>query len=55
VSDGSKVPFRIIDFSDMVSVKDPDPVKTYNQILRIFIVFCIIIIIDLKIRGLRKI
>jgi hypothetical protein len=36
-------------------VKDPDPIQAYNHILWIFIVFCIIIIIDLKIRGLRKI
>lgn len=55
VSDGSRAPFRIIDFSAMVSAKGPDPVQAYNHILWIFIVFCIIIIIDLKIRGLRKV
>ena len=58
VSDGSREPFRIINFNDSSSssiVKEPDPVQAYDHILLIFIVFCIIMIIYLKIRGLRKV
>ena len=58
VSDGSRPPFRYLDVPDIVDTKPlkaPDREKAFNYILRVFICFCFIIIIDLKIRGVRKI
>jgi hypothetical protein len=58
VNDGSRPPFRYIDIPDIVNT---EPLKTMdrdaavNHVLRIFICLCIVLIIDLKIRGLRKV
>lgn len=58
VSDGSRPPFRYLEVPEIIDtepLKSLDPDEAFSYILRVFICFCLLIIIDLKIRGVRKI
>lgn len=58
VSDGSRPPFRYIDVPDVINLeplKRLDKEKAFNYIVRMFICLCFVLLIDLKIRGLRKV
>ena len=58
VGDGSRQPFRYIDIPDMIDtepLKTMDRGKAFNYILQAFICLCVVLILDLKIRGLRKV